>query len=113
ERDVFYSPSPAALVDETRIDMDNELTLSLRSMVWALVQRAHLRLGEGDLQDAWADLQVGLKICALPHQDSNVEVLVQNACERVLLEPLKYLLVAPGLAPALAQEIHQTLDQLP
>ena len=113
ERDVFYSPSPAALVDETRIDMDNELTLSLRSMVWALVQRAHLRLGEGDLQDAWADLQVGLKICALPHQDSNVEVLVQNACERVLLEPLKYLLVAPGLAPGLAQEIHQTLDQLP
>lgn len=113
ERKAFYSPSSAALVDETRIDLVDELTISLRSMVRALVQRAHLRLGEGDPQGAWADLQVGLQICGLPHHDSNVEVLVQNACENVLLGPLKYLLVAPELTSALAQEIHQTLDQLP
>ncbi len=82
-------------------------------MVRALVQRACLRMGEGNLQGAWNDLQVGLKLSALPHQDTNIEVLIQIACEGVLLEPLKYLLAAPALTPTLAQEIHQTLSQLP
>jgi|GEM_PF-2353015 len=113
ERQTFYSPSAIALADKSRIDIALELTTSLRAMVRSLVQRACLRMGGGNLQGAWNDLQVGLRLCTLPHQDTNVEVLVQIACEGVLLEPLKHLLNDPQLTPSLAQKIHQTLRRLP